>query len=366
MGRNDSGRGVGLGGLDSDGQDARRAGEDRPGNRDRSDARDRTGDEERRSASLWRERPAGRGAGKAAMHRRQGREGRGSLYGEVTRAILGEMAEGRLPWVQPWDRAKACVGMPRNAASHRPYSGINVLILWGAVVRSGYGSQGWLTYRQARELGGHVRPGERGVTVCYADRFCPDGERARAERDGDDPRSIPFLKRFTVFNVDQCDGLPEIVRQDVESLPPREIVPVAEEIIRNTGADLRVGGDKAFYHPGGDFIQVPPSQAFHHQIDWYRTAFHELGHWTGHRSRLARDQSGRFGSIEYAKEELVAEIASAFVCAELNIRPTVRHADYLATWADYIGADERAIFRAAAQAAKAAQWIMGQRREVRP
>lgn len=291
---------------------------------------------------------------------------RPSLYAEVTQRIIRELEEGRFPWVQPWDRARADTELPRNAASHRPYSGINVLILWGAVIEHGYGSQGWLTYRQARELGGHIREGEHGVTVCYADRFCPQTEQERVDRDGGEARSIAFLKRFTVFNVDQCEDLPASVLASPMSLPEREIVPVAEEIIANTGADFRIGGDKAYFHPAHDFVQVPPQPVFHHQIDFYRTAFHELGHWTGHKARLGRDQSGHFGSVQYAKEELVAEIASAFVCAQLNIQPTVRHADYVGAWLEVMQGDERAIFRAAAQAARAAQWILDQCREPRP
>jgi len=283
---------------------------------------------------------------------------RPSLYAEVTRRIITELEEGRLPWVQPWDSALAAPGLPRNVSSGRSYSGINVLILWGAVIERGYGSQGWLTYQQAAALGGHVRKGEQGVTVCYADRFVPPSEQERAEQDGDDARSIAFLKRFTVFNIDQCEDLPEPVLASPVPLPEREIVPIAEALIASSGADFRVGGAQAFYAPGSDHVQVPPQPAFHHQIDYYRTAFHELGHWTGHGSRLGRDQSGAFGSPSYAREELVAEIGSAFVCAELGIVPTVRHADYVGAWLEVLRADERAIFRAAAAAARAARFLL--------
>ena len=142
-------------------------------------------------------------------------------------------------------------------------------------------------------------------------------------------------------------------------LPEREIVPQAEALIAATGADFRIGGDRAFYVPSGDFMQVPPQPAFFEQINYYRTCFHELSHWTGHDTRLARDQSGRFGSKHYAREELVAEMASAFLCAALGIVPTVRHADYLASWLEVLREDNRAIFRAASQASKAADFILG-------
>ena len=134
-----------------------------------------------------------------------------SLYSEITNKIIVELEAGRVPWVQPWRTAtaKASLAMPKNAATQRRYSGVNVLILWGAVVERGFAGQSWLTFRQALCLGGNVRRDERGTTVVYADRFIPDDERKRAERDGDEPGAIPFLKRFTVFNTDQCENLPD-------------------------------------------------------------------------------------------------------------------------------------------------------------
>jgi antirestriction protein ArdC len=134
---------------------------------------------------------------------------RGSLYDEVTARIIAELEEGRFPWVQPWSNAAASPGLPRNATTGRAYSGVNVLILWGAEIAGAYPNQGWLTFRQALAAGGCVRKGEQGVTVCYADRFTPEAEKQRSAEQGDDARSIPFLKRFVVFNVAQCDGLPE-------------------------------------------------------------------------------------------------------------------------------------------------------------
>lgn len=295
-----------------------------------------------------------------------GREGapRPSLYEEVTERIIAELEAGRLPWVQPWDCAKAGPGLPRNAASSRAYSGINVLILWGEVIAKAYPTQGWLTFRQALDLGGCVRKGEHGVTIFYADRFTPkkdnDGEGGGEGPDGEtEPaRQVPFLRRFTVFNVAQCDRLPERLTVDAAPLPEREIVPVAEALIAATGADFRIGGDRAFYAPGPDYVQVPPQPAFRQQIDYYRTALHELTHWTGHSSRLGRDQSGRFGSPDYAREELVAELGAAFLCAALSIKPTVRHADYIGSWLDVLRGDNRAIFRAASRASKAADFLL--------
>lgn len=285
---------------------------------------------------------------------------RETIYQEVTDRIIAELEAGRVPWVQPWGTpdTKAGLGLPKNARTERTYSGINILILWGEVIAKGYACQNWLTFRQAKDLGGKVRKGERGTTVCYVDRFIPKAERERAEADGDEAQAVAFLKRYTVFNVDQCDGLPERVHAGAIPLPEREAIPQAERLIQATGADFRVGGSRAFYTPSEDYTQVPPQSAFFEQINFYRTSFHELGHWTGHPSRLGRDLSGGFGSKPYAKEELVAEMASAFVCATLGIVPTVRHADYIGSWLEVLREDNRAVFRAASQASKAADFIL--------
>jgi len=285
---------------------------------------------------------------------------RPNLYQEITDKIVAELEAGRVPWVQPWGtvRAKASLAMPTNATTKRRYSGVNVLILWAAVIERGFAGQSWLTFRQALALAGHVRKGERGTTVVYADRFIPEEERRRAERDGDEPEAIPFLKRFTVFNTDQCDDLPADLATVPPPVPDGLILPQAEALIADTGADFRIGGDRAFYVPSDDYIQVPRPDAYFEPINWHRTALHELGHWTGHASRLARDLTGNFGSNAYGKEELVAEMASAFVCASLGIVPTVRHTDYLGAWLDILKEDNRAIIRAASAASKAADYLL--------
>lgn len=288
-------------------------------------------------------------------------EERASLYKHVTDKIVGELEAGRVPWVQPWGRAKAGVGLPQNAATERRYSGINVLILWGAVIERGFVAQSWLTFRQALALGGHVRRGEAGTMVVFADRFVPkDREGGREARADSSERNkpIPFLKRFTVFNIEQCDGLPESLHASAPPTPEGLILPQAEALIRATGAKFRIGGDEAFYSPGADVVHVPPPQAFFEPINWHRTAFHELAHWTGHSSRLARDQAGASRTKSYAREELVAEMAGAFVCASLDIAPTVRRADYLGEWLSLLREDSRAIFRAASAASKAADYLL--------
>jgi antirestriction protein ArdC len=295
----------------------------------------------------------------SAARARTGQD-RTSLYQEITDKIIAELEAGRVPWVQPWGTAaaKASLAMPKNAATERRYSGVNVLILWGAVIERGFAGQSWLTFRQALNLGGNVRKGEHGTTVVYTDRFTPDEERQRAERDGDEPNAIPFLKRFTVFNTDQCENLPTALTTAPAAIPEGLILPDAEALIAATDADFRIGGESAFYSPSHDFIQVPRPDAYFEPINWHRTALHELGHWSGHPSRLGRDLSGGFGSPLYAKEELVAEMTSAFVCASLGILPTVRHADYIGSWLEVLREDDRAIVRAASAASKAADYLL--------
>lgn len=178
---------------------------------------------------------------------RLGGSDRAGLYDEITDRIIAELEEGRLPWIQPWGAAgaagaQASLALPCNASTGRSYSGINVLILWDAVVQHGYPTQHWLTFRQAQSLGGTVRKGERGTTVVYADRFTPEQEKDRARETGEEAHSIAFLKRFTVFNVAQCDGLPQETLQAAPPPPPDMIEPQAESLIRNTGIDFRIGG----------------------------------------------------------------------------------------------------------------------------
>lgn len=305
---------------------------------------------------------------------------RADLYDSVTARIIAELEAGRIPWVQPWSNTlaasaggdAACTpGLPRNALTGRAYSGINILTLWSALADRGFASQGWLTFAQAIQAGGCVRKGEHGTAIVYADRFVPrDRDAARASvssqtnaaatgtSDTCEPRTVAFLKRFTVFNVAQCEGLPADLVREPAPLAPYAAVPAAERLIAASGVDFRIGGTRAFYVPALDFVAVPPQAAFAEPINYYRTCLHELTHATGHRSRLARQLVTAFGTKDYAREELVAELGSAFLCAALGIVPTVRHADYIACWLDLLRDDNRAIFRAASAASKAADWLL--------
>jgi len=219
----------------------------------------------------------------ATLRRRSGKgKPRTDLYTEVTAKIVKELEAGRFPWAQPWatrgEAATIAAGLPKNASTRRAYSGINILLLWGAAIENGFSGQTWLTFKQAKALGGSVMKGERGSMVVYADKFIPKDEQARVEKEGGDAAFVPFLKRYTVFNAGQCEGLPPELTAGAKPLPECEAIPRAENLIKATGADFRIGGDRAFYVPSQDFIRVPPQPAFFEQINYYRTSFHELGH----------------------------------------------------------------------------------------
>ncbi len=283
---------------------------------------------------------------------------RSDLYQTITDKIVADLSNGCVPWVQPWGKSRLDPALPKNASTQRSYSGINILLLWGAQIERGFVSQSWLTFRQALDLGGNVRKGEKGTTVYYADRFIPKAEAARAAESGGDAKAVAFLKSFTVFNVAQCDNLPTDATAAAEPVPERAVIPAAEALVTATGAKFHIGGDRAFYVPSEDYVQVPPQPAFFDQINYYRTVAHELTHWTGHGSRLNREYGKRFGDQAYAREELVAEMGAAFVCASLGIVPTVRHADYLGSWLAVLKSDSRAIVTAASHASKAADFLL--------
>ena len=281
------------------------------------------------------------------------------LYQEITDGIIADLEAGCPPWVRPWSSRSASSPMtiPQNAATGRPYSGINILLLWRSGRRQGFARQKWLTFQQTLAAGGNVRKGERGTTAVFANQFTPERERERAERDGDTPGAIPFLKRFTVFNVAQCEGL-EADPNEPPYKPAHQLIPEADALIAATGADLRLGGPEAYYVPRFDYIQMPKVEDFPDPLNWYATAFHELVHYSGHETRLNRDLSGDRGGPDYAREELVAELGASFVCTTLGITPTVRHAGYIDHWLKVLREDKRAVIKAASAASKAADFIL--------
>jgi antirestriction protein ArdC len=292
------------------------------------------------------------------FHQPRSGENRVSIYDEVTARVIAEMEQGRVPWVKPWKDSGVALGLPRNTSTTRHYSGINILILWGAVMRHGFATQEWVTLRQCNELGGRIKKGERGTTACYADSYIPKAERERAAKAGDDPNRVAFLKRFTLFNLEQCEGLPSHIAPSAPPHPDSDVWRRCNALIAATGAIIHEGGDKAFYNPREDFIRIPLASSFISDEDNIATRYHELTHWTSHPTRLSRDLGKRFGDTGYAREELVAELGSAFLCAMFGIVPRVRHADYLAHWLGVLKQDSKAIFQAASAASKACDFIL--------
>jgi antirestriction protein ArdC len=213
---------------------------------------------------------------------------RPGLYQEITDKIIAQIEAGILPWAQPWAGGPA-LSMPVNATTHRSYSGINILLLWDALFQRGFDRNRWLTFKQALSVGGNVRKGEHGTTVVFADRFTPKGEQEAPSGKEGEARSIPFLKRFTVFNIAQCEGLPAEMTATPAPVSHRFPIESAEFLIQASGAVFQRGGEQAYYHTGGDYIRVPEQDSFFEPINFYRTALHELTHWSGAKHRLDRD-----------------------------------------------------------------------------
>jgi antirestriction protein ArdC len=277
------------------------------------------------------------------------------LYAEVSARILAELESGAAPWVKPWS-ATPGQNVPQNAVTNRPYSGCNVILLWLARNR-GWATPRFVTFKQAIEAGGHVRKGEHGTKVYFVKQL----QVRDSDDDAADTRIVPMLREYTVFNVDQCENLPDTIRagKPMRVRNPDTRDALADEFLRSTGADIREGHGEAYYVPSEDFVSMPAFGAFRGADHFYNVAFHELTHWTGHKSRLDRDLKNRFGGREYAAEELVAELGAAFLCAEFSFDGDVRNAGYVATWIDLLRADKRAFFTACNKAWKAADYLRG-------
>ena len=282
------------------------------------------------------------------------------IYSRITNKIIADLEQGVRPWLKPWSAGHAAGRISRPLRHNGvPYQGINVVMLWSAATAKGYACPLWLTFKQALELGGAVRKGETGELVVYANRITrteTDDRREETERE------ISFLKGYTVFNAEQCDGLPERFSTPAEppALSPLDRLEHADQFFTNTGADIRQGGIRAYYAEGSDHVQLPPFETFRDAESHAATLAHELTHWTKHPTRLARDFGRkRFGDEGYATEELVAELGAAFLAADLGITPEVRddHAAYIATWLTALRDDKRLIFSAAAHAQRAADYL---------
>jgi antirestriction protein ArdC len=278
------------------------------------------------------------------------------LYSEVSARIITELEAGAAPWVKPWS-ATAGANTPCNAVTNRPYSGCNVVLLWMAQT-AGYSTPRYLTFKQASELGGNVRKGERGTKVYFVKQLQFRDEGADDEAAA---RIVPMLREYTVFNVEQCDGLPERVLS-LGEIKPRNADQrdaLIDAFLECSRADIREGAGEAYYRPSDDYISLPRFEAFNSAAHFYGVALHELGHWTGHKSRLDRDLRHRFGERAYAAEELVAELCAAFLCAEFSIDGDLRMAGYIQSWIGLLKADSRAFFTACSRAQAAADYLRG-------
>lgn len=275
------------------------------------------------------------------------------VYQEVTNTIIAELEKGTAPWVRPWNSGNA---YPHNAATGRAYNGINVLLLWIATTNNSYSSHGWVTFKQAKDLGGHVRKGEHGERIVFW-KFLEKKEKDSVTGK-ETKKTIPMAKLYTVFNVEQCEGLKLPKRETVE-LNDHERHEAAEALIAASNAVVKHGGDKACYIPAKDEINMPELGLFKNAESYYATHLHELTHWTGHKTRCDRDLKGRFGTESYAAEELVAELGAAFLCSELGIQGELRHASYIKSWLRVLKQDKRAIFTASSLATKAAEFLHG-------
>lgn len=270
------------------------------------------------------------------------------IYADVTARIIEAIEQGAAPWSRPWE-THGPSAMPRNAHG-RLYSGVNVVLLWAQAQRMGYCDPRWMTFKQAKTKGGHVRKGERACSIVLWRQVTRVVEGADGE--ADDVQSFPVIRTFSVFNAAQVEGLGSLPE------PPLEDATKAGELIRGSGADIRHGGGRAFYDRAGDFIRLPDRIDFHGTDSYQATCLHELVHWTGAEHRLGRDLSGRFGEEAYAMEELIAELGAAFLCAQLGVMGRHHeHASYLDGWLKVLRRDTRAIVTAASAARRAAEYL---------
>jgi antirestriction protein ArdC len=282
------------------------------------------------------------------------------LYAEVTNQIIAMLDKGVVPWRSPI-LGRQTAGLPQNLESTKPYRGVNVFLLALTAWSKGYGSSFWLTFNQAKAKGGTVRKGEKSSMVVFWKQY------ETTDTDTGDAKKIPVLRYYNVFNVEQCDG---IAAPDAPSFQPTDFKPVeeAEKMVKGyaDAPAIEHGGQQAFYRPGTDTVRLPEPARFASSEEYYSTLFHELAHSTGHSKRLDRKldtEPKPFGSADYGKEELIAEMAAAFLCGHAGIKPAVieNQAAYLQGWLKQLKQDKKLVIAAAGAAQKAADWICGAR-----
>lgn len=277
------------------------------------------------------------------------------IYQTVTESIIEALESGVKPWVCPWKRNGTLSGIPSNFATTTAYSGMNIMLLWCSAAKQGFNDSRWLTYKQAQALGAQVRKGARGTMAIFYKTLEKENEQGELEQ-------IPMLKTFTVFNVEQIDGLTlnskELINQPVSEFDP---LPQVEALFQRSGAKITERGQQAFFTPVTDEIYLPERHLFTDAANFYATGLHELIHWSGGKKRLNREMKGKFGSEDYAFEELIAELGCAFLMADLDVSGDVQHESYIASWLKALKNDKRYIFKAASAASKAHRYLMDKR-----
>lgn len=274
-------------------------------------------------------------------------------YQEVTDRVIAALEKGRKPWENPWDKELAAMTAPFNAVTGKRYRGINTVVMsldervWST------GDPRWCSYRQAAEKGWQVRKGQKATTVFFYRKVTKKGES-----ENDEDSTFFVLKSYPVFHASQIDGISAYEPPSVADAPWRT-PDSALLILENSGAEIRTGGDRAYYSLTHDHIQMPHLSTFRSPEAWAATVLHELGHWTGHQSRLDRNLAGKGDRISYAREELRAELASVFICSELGIPSHLEnHASYLGSWLQALQGDKKEIFRASADAQRIADYCL--------
>jgi antirestriction protein ArdC len=284
------------------------------------------------------------------------------VYARVTDQIINAIEQGNVGnWRMPWHTSGRYAFSPINVVSKKPYRGINTLCLWAAAQAKGYESGEWGTYKQFQDRGAQVRRGEKSTTVV----FWKWANNTTETQDGEDTKTgsrLLFTKGYSVFNAAQVDGYTPKAEPEI---PMLDRIERAEMFFRTIGADLGHGGNRAYYAPDSDHIQMPPFNAFTENVAYYSTLAHEHTHWTAKDSRCDRQLGKRFGDMAYAAEELVAEIGAAFTLAHLGLstEPREDHAQYINSWLKVLKADSKAIFTAASKAQQATDWLVARSRE---
>jgi len=270
-----------------------------------------------------------------------------TIYSEITQSIIEQLENGAAPWIKPW---KADSSADKNLVSQKPYQGINRLLLGMSSMVKGFSVPVWASYKQWEAIGANVKKGEKGTKIVFYSPVSKENKQTGGVE------KYAVLKTYFVFNAAQVEGIDIVPAETVAA--EFTAVELAEQRIIKTGAAISHGGDAAFYMPSADRIQLPNKSAFDSEANYYATAFHELAHWTGSKNRLDRDlDKGRFGNPAYAFEELVAEMSAAFLCSDYGIQGELRHAGYIGHWLKALREDSKAVFKAAALAQKAADYI---------